>query len=195
MQVALNTGYVARPYPGETVCGDVGVSWHLPKRRVLALADGLGHGPHAHHAAMMAMECIAGNLHLECAALFAACNEQLRHTRGAVLAVAVIDLSSNMMTLGSVGNIRCKLLTPTRDSRLGTGHGIVGAGFKWSPPDQVQLAFGDTLVMFSDGVAEDAGIRACLASTAVTPQQLAQDVVTQWGRHDDDASVLVYRHE
>jgi len=195
MQVALNTGYVARPYKGETVCGDVGVSWHLPKRRVLALADGLGHGPQAHHAAMMAMQCIAENLHLECAEMFVACNEKLRNTRGAVLAVAVIDLTSNILTLGSIGNIRCKLLTPTRESRLGSGRGIVGAGFKWSPPDQVQLTKRDTLVMFSDGVAEDAGIRACDISGTVTPQQLAQEVVTQWGRDDDDASVLVYRHE
>ena len=195
MQMAVSTGYVARPCQGETVCGDVGVSWDLPKRRVLALADGLGHGPKAHHAAMMAIECIAKNLHLECAEMFAVCNEKLRSTRGAVLAVAVIDLTRNLLTLGSIGNIRCQLLTPTHYSRLGAGRGIVGAGFKWSPPDQVQLAHGDTLVMYSDGVAEDAAVRAAYVSATMTPQQLAQDVLSQWGRKDDDASVLVYRHE
>ena len=195
MQMALNTGYAARPYQGETVCGDAGASWHLPTRRVLALADGLGHGPKAHHAAMKAMECIADNLDRECAQMFAACNEQLRNTRGAVLAVAVIDLPGSMLTLGSIGNIRCKLLTAKRAIRLGSGRGIVGAGFTWSPPDQVQLESGDTLVMYSDGVAEDADVRACHVNGTVTPQQLAQDVVAQWGRADDDATVLVYRHE
>ncbi len=195
MQMALNTGYVARPCKGETLCGDAGSVWHLPTRRVLALADGLGHGPQAHQAAMMAMACLAENLHLDCAGMFAACNEKLRNTRGAVLAVGVIDLSNKLLTLASIGNIRCKLLTRTRESRLGPGRGIVGAGFKWSPPDQVQLTEGDTLVMFSDGVAEDVCVRACHVSATLTPQQLAQAVLSQWGRTDDDASVLVYRHE
>ena len=194
MQVALNTGYVARPFKGAVVCGDAGAYWDLPQRRVLALADGLGHGPAAHHAAMLAMDCIADHLQLGCAEIFAACNERLRHSRGAVLAVAVIDLASNIMTLGSIGNIRAKLLTPQRDFWLGGGRGIVGAGFKWSPPDQMLLTPGDTVVLFSDGVAEDAGVRSCLTSVDVSPQVLAQDVVSRWGRDTDDATVLIYRH-
>ena len=194
MQMAVTTGYVARPYPGETLCGDVGARWDLPGRCVLALADGLGHGPKAHHAALRAMDCIAENLQRDCAGIFAACNEQLRHTRGAVLAVAVIDLFSNLLTLGSIGNIRCTVWTPARDVRLGSGRGIVGAGFQWSLPDEMPLAHGDTLLLFSDGVDEGADLHACHTSGTVSPQQLAQNVVSQWARADDDASVLVYQH-
>ncbi|MDO8652219.1 MAG: SpoIIE family protein phosphatase [Undibacterium sp.] len=195
MQVALNVGYLTRPYKGESVCGDMGACWNLPHRRVMALMDGLGHGPAAHHAARSAMQCIEDNLYRNCAEIFAACNERLINSRGGVLAIAVIDMDTNMMTLGSIGNIRTILLTPQRDFRLGASRGIVGAGYTWMPPDQMLLAQGDTVVMFSDGVDEIANVRSCLGEKNVTPQMLAEDVLTRWGRDSDDATVLVYRHD
>jgi hypothetical protein len=195
MQMALKTGYVNRPYKGETVSGDAGACWELPTRRVMALADGLGHGPHAHHAATLAMDCIAAHLHLGCAEIFAACHERLLNSRGAVLAVAVIDLASNVMSLGSVGNIRSQVLTASRVVRLGAGRGIVGASHAWTEPDQVTLSPGDVVVMFSDGVEEDAVVRACYTDATVTQQEAARRVLHQWGRDDDDASVLIYKHQ
>ena len=128
MQMAMNTGYAARPLKGETLCGDVGAWWQWPQRRVLALADGLGHGPAAHHAAQKAMQCIARHGQSSCFDLFSACNDSLIDTRGAVLAIALIDQTSNLLTLGSIGNIRAILLKPDGHVRLGAGRGIVGAG-------------------------------------------------------------------
>ena len=192
--MALDTGYISRPCKGETLSGDAGACWQLPQRRVLALADGLGHGPHAHHAAMLAMDCIAGNLHLSCEAIFSACHAHLRKSRGAVLAVAVIDLASDVMTLGSVGNIRTQVLNSTRDVRLGAVNGIVGARFGHMQPDKLPLAPGDVVAMFTDGVTENASVRNCYANPTDTPQQVAQGVLAQWGRDGDDATVLVYRH-
>lgn len=191
----MTVGYLARPFPGESVCGDAGAVWHRPSRRVMALADGLGHGPAAHHAAMSAMQCIEDNVERSCADLFAACDERLLLTRGAALAIAIIDRTCNAVTLASIGNIRAILLTQQGDFRLGGGRGIVGAGYTWMPPDQMPLAAGDTLVMFSDGVDELAGVRACLNQHDATPQALAEDIVARWGQTSDDASVLVYRHD
>lgn len=190
----MNIGYAARAFKGEALCGDVGGWWQLPKRRVLALADGLGHGPAAHHAAQLAMQCIARHEQCSCVDLFSACNDKLLETRGAVLAIALIDQASNVLTLGSIGNIRSILLTPGRHVRLGAGRGIVGAGYTWIAPDQVLLAPGDTLVMFSDGIDDIAGLRSCVHCLQEAPQRLADEVLATWARDNDDASVLVYRH-
>ena len=199
----MNSGYLARPFEGETVCGDAGAIWQRPSRRIMALADGLGHGPAAHHAAMCAMQCIEDSIEhstkhsieRSCAELFAACDARLLLTRGAALAIAIIDQARDVVTLASIGNIRAVLLTQHGDFRLGGGRGIVGAGYTWMPPDQMPLAAGDTLVMFSDGVDELADVRACLNRYDVTPQTLAEDILARWGQRSDDASVLVYRHD
>jgi negative regulator of sigma-B (phosphoserine phosphatase) len=197
MQMAMNTGYAARPLHGEMLCGDVGAWWQWPQRRILALADGLGHGPAAHHAAQEAMHCIARHGQSNCFDLFAACNDSLIDTRGAVLAIALIDQASNLLTLGSIGNIRAILLKPDSHLRLGSGRGIVGAGFTWMVPDQVLLAPGDMLLMLSDGIDEIddiAALRSSLGSLQETPQMLADKVLATLGRVTDDAAVLVYRH-
>lgn len=194
MQAALNLGYLARACQGESVCGDAGRYWDMPGRRVLALADGLGHGPAAQQAAEGAMRCISGVLARSAVEMLLACNERLLNTRGAVLAIAVIELASQTLTLVSIGNIRTRVLSGQGDVRLGSGRGIVGAGRLQVLPEQFQLTPGDTVVMFSDGVDDAAQVCACLDRQPLTPQQLAQEVVARWGRANDDASVLVYRH-
>ena len=132
----MNTGYAARPLKGQLLCGDAGAWWQWPQRRVLALADGLGHGPAAHHAAQEAMQCIARHGQGSCFDIFSACNDSLIDTRGAVLAIALIDQASNLLTLAVIGNIRVILLQSGSHVRLGAGRGIVGAGYTWTAPDQ-----------------------------------------------------------
>ncbi len=190
----MNIGYANRAFNGASICGDAGAWWQAGRRRVLALADGLGHGPAAHHAALTALQCIERHAQSNCAELFAACDAKLIETRGAVLAIAIIDLDSNLLTLASIGNIRSILLTPNGDVRLSAGRGIVGAGYAWTPPDQRLLAPGDTLVLFSDGIDAMAGVRSCLGGVQDTPQMVAERLLANWARDTDDASVLVYRH-
>jgi len=191
--MVVNFGYLDRPCIGESVCGDAGC-WRQHGRCVLALADGLGHGPAACHAAVSAMHCVAINQYQGCAEILAVCDRKLIDTRGAALAIAVIDLESGEMTLGSVGNIRVALVAKQRIFRLEGGRGILGAGYTWRQPDKVQLDAWDVVVMFSDGVYETADLRSCLGSLDVTMQELAERILTRCGRVNDDAAVLTYQY-
>jgi negative regulator of sigma-B (phosphoserine phosphatase) len=190
----MTFGYAERAYRTEPHCGDVGQWWHGTQRHVLALADGLGHGTAAHHAASKAMQCIAVHLDDSCEAMFAACNERLLDTRGAVLAIAIIDLDSNLLTLGVTDNIRVRLFGVNSAVWLGAGRGFVGAGHALPEPDRMHLEQGDRLVMSTDGIDESAGARTAMERKNMTSQQIADEVVRGWARKDDDAAVLVYRH-
>lgn len=193
--MAVMIGYVTRPLAGEEVCGDRCDWWSVGGRIVVAVADGLGHGPEAAHAAEAALACIGQNLDLPCETMFATCDARLRETRGVALAVAIIEPASGLMTIATVGNIRAILLNDSRDLRLGGARGIVGAGFVNLAPETMALAPGNVLTLFSDGLEEFPPLREIFSEPALSAQDQAQAILNRWARVNDDASVLVYRHE
>ncbi len=193
--MALIVDCATRPREGETVCGDVCGWWSLPDRFVLAVADGLGHGPEAAYAALAAMDCIEANLAVSCEEMFAECDKGLRNTRGAALAIAVVEPGLNRIIFGAVGNIRALLLRQPSDLRLGSVRGIVGAGYGRFVPEILTWLPGNVLVMFSDGIDEFFSIREYFCREDLNPQKKAQAVLDRWARRDDDAAVLIYQHE
>jgi hypothetical protein len=190
----LTIGSAARPLAGESVCGDRCGWWISGDRLVLAAADGLGHGKDAAHAADVAIACIENCLDDDCGDIFFKCDTQLRHTRGAALAVSIIEPANGKMTVGTVGNIRVLLLREARNCRLDGGRGIVGAGFRNFVPQTLNLAAGDILTMFSDGLDEFPALRETLSQPSTSMNQQAQAILDRWARDDDDASVLIYRY-
>lgn len=146
--MALEISCSTRPYAGRIECGDRCGWWMTPERIVMAVADGLGHGPEAAYAAEIAMACIGAGLERSFDEIFAACDVRLRDTRGVALAVAVVTLGSGQLTISSVGNIRTVLLTSGKDCRFGGSRGIVGAGYARLTPEVRTLSRGDVLALF-----------------------------------------------
>jgi hypothetical protein len=160
----------------------------------LDLADGSVHGKAAYHIALSAMLCIKSRLFHECAGIFFLCHEQLINSRRWVLAIVVIDLTTNVMRLGSIGNILTILLSKDNYFHAHGARGIVCAASLELDPVQISLAAGNMLVMFSDGVDEGGNIRKCQDVENRLPQKLTEEVA-RWGTAAEDASVVVYCHD
>ncbi|MBK1673885.1 hypothetical protein CKO35_11315 [Ectothiorhodospira shaposhnikovii] len=188
-----NLGQALRPMAGETLCGDQIGCWRQGEVLHIALADGLGHGPEAHHAACSAMEHLMALGSLPPSRLISQCDTLLRGTRGVALAMALID-GQGELTHIAVGNIRALLLREGKVTRLGGTRGIVGAGFHRLYAEHHPLQPGDWLVMFSDGIREDVPIMDALKDATPT-DQTARTLLQRWARDNDDASILLYRHE
>ncbi len=192
--MALTITTATQAYPGETVCGDTCGFWQIPNGAILAVCDGLGHGQAAAEASQAAIQCIAENLHASCDEMFLLCDDALRSTRGAALAIATINLNANQLTIGTVGNIRTLLLRNTKDIRLGGARGIVGAGFSHLQPETIDLLKDDILLLFSDGFDEFPAFRSLFNGTDALPETILQQMMLQFARPDDDASILLYKH-
>ncbi len=193
--MALKIATTTRAYPGQTVCGDACGYWQIAQGVILAVCDGLGHGHAAAEASHAAMTCISENLTAPCDKLFALCDNALQSTRGAALAIATINLQTNLLTFATVGNIRALLLRNTqKDLRLGGARGIVGAGFNHLQPESILLEPDDTLLLFSDGFDEYPAFRQLFTANVVEHTTLLQQMMAQFSREDDDASILLYQH-
>lgn len=194
-QPVAQIGCALRPLPGEPVCGDQIGCWRQPNGWRLALADGLGHGSAAHQAATRVMRELSAHLDLDLNTLFDHCDRALIDTRGVALAVVDIDLTASRFVQAAVGNIRTVLQQAQGTKRLSGARGIVGAGFDGLRLEQLSLTAGDWLLMFSDGLPENAGFLDAVPHALPPPSdQLAAHWLEHWANLRDDASLLLYRH-
>jgi phosphoserine phosphatase RsbX len=184
----------ARPIAGEHVSGDrhVAVS---STRLVVAVIDGLGHGPEAAHAAGRAAEIVETHPDERPDALLRRCHDALRNTRGAAMTVASIDPVVGEMTWLGVGNVQATVLQRrTRDARrewVPLRGGVVGYLLPALRPGTVRLQRDDVLVLATDGVRPVFGE---WPAPAEAPQDVANRILADQSRGTDDALVLVARY-
>lgn len=194
-------GACCRPFPGETVCGDVVVSRELDNGRLLlGVIDGLGHGPHARAASLAAAEVLATDgAGTDLVARLAACDLALRSTRGAAIALLEIDFTRPCLRHVGVGNVTT-LICSRPKRRLASSPGIVGTGLPPLQVETVALAAQGSLAIFSDGLDPlfdqqyPFTLAGAVTGGALVPEDpgvLARDLVQLWGRQTDDVGLAV----
>jgi hypothetical protein len=189
-QHPLLIGSASRPHRLEVVNGD---RVRLEQRGAihrLAVIDGLGHGPGAAAAAALAFDTLVAIPDADAVDSIRACHAALRGTRGAALSVVLIDLDAGRMTFAGLGNVEGVLVSPQRKELLMPQRGIAGAT---APPiRQLEVSLPDSfiIVICSDGIASGAR-RDIRFGPIVSAEALADELLTVWGRKDDDAAVVV----
>jgi serine phosphatase RsbU (regulator of sigma subunit) len=189
----LTVAAASRPHPGETVNGDAWtVVWH-DGGCLLALIDGLGHGPEAAAAARAATDVLAAAPHLVPAEALQACHHALRGTRGAAISVVQIAPASRQLVYAGVGNVEARLWLPEGWQRPIAYRGIVGAVMPRVRPFELTLAADWLLVLHTDGVSARFDPDQLAPAVRGHPQALADAILAGWGRPSDDATVVVAR--
>lgn len=189
----LDYAVAARSFDG--VSGDRALVHDDGGDRVLiAVADGLGHGEQAGHAASLAIDVLAaGPIRSPCE-LVVDCHRALAGTRGAVLALAVVDAANGMMTWLGVGNVEGRLIRAAAPSGASTCHslmltgGIVGHHLPRLHPAVIAVNRGDMLAFATDGI--DPRFDEELLP-AFRPQPAAERILACCDKGIDDALVLV----
>lgn len=178
------------------VSGDLHLIAPSARGAVVAVVDGLGHGPEAALAAEAAAEILRDHAEAPVEELLQRCHEGMHKTRGAALTLASIDARTSSMDWGGVGNVEAVLLrarpAPTRSHEAAPTRGGV-VGFRLPPlkVNHLTLYSGDVLVFASDGIRS--GFTQHL-DCECEPQALAELIFTRHAKRTDDALVLVARY-
>jgi hypothetical protein len=187
----LSIGACVRPIPGEREPGDAFAQFPWRRGTVVAIADGVGHGPRAAEAARAFLESVQKNADASFPEMFSIAHRDLLRTRGVVAAVARIDEECAGAEIGGIGNIRAVVLRAGgRISSFIMVPGMLGSSFRTVRAQAAAMAAGDTLVMHSDGVRSGFDLEPLLR---MTPLAGSEHVVKQAGKPTDDAACVVVR--
>ena len=191
---ALPIAGIAVPRPGEDVCGDVWVVVGDAHRTVLAMLDGLGHGPLAREAAQVGADAIRRHAGLGPTDLLGLVHDALRSTRGA--AVAVLEArDGEPVRFAGVGNVSAAIVAPAGVRRLVSLSGTLGHEMRRIQEFAYDWPPGALLVMHSDGLATHWALDAYAGLTLRAPALVAGVLLRDFQRGRDDATVLVARRE
>lgn len=190
----LDWGVAARPLPGEELCGDHHLVARTATGWLLAVADGLGHGPKAAVASQTLVDVLKQHLELPPVELIRLCHEALRNTRGSAAAIVTIDGTRCLLSWVGVGNVEGVILhgDPAASSAeyITMRGGIVGYRMPGLQPSFLPLRDGDLLALATDGIESDF-VRALLPSHP--PEEMAASILDRYAKPTDDALILVAR--
>lgn len=192
----LDWAAASRIIDGEVESGDGHLVHPTRDGCLVAVVDGLGHGPAAAAVARTALATLTGCVEEPVLPLVQLCHQALAGTRGAVLSLARVHTAQHSLTWIGVGNVAGVLWFHGATGRaaqatLLPSPGIVGLELPRLRAEVIALAPGDTLVFATDGVDE---AFALAHPNAASPQRLADAILADHAKGTDDALVLVGRY-
>ncbi len=186
----------SRTLAGQPVSGDAHLVAPFEGGVLIAVIDGLGHGPEAHLAASAAVAVLARRPEAPVADLIQSCHAEIKSTRGVVLSLASFDTARGLVTWVGVGDVEGVLLSASDPSRSGRRslllrNGVVGYQLPSLRETICPIATGDMLIFATDGVSHDF---TATIPNGRSPRTVADDIIAKHGKSTDDALVLVARY-
>ena len=189
-------GVAGRAHAGERVNGDGAVVVRDDATVLVAVADGLGHGPAARVASDRALAVVVERAAESLLDILRACDVALARTRGAVMAIARLDLASRTLVHAGAGNVTLQVIARRRARRfdgsptlLGTGRGTLRRPIE----THLELERHDVVVLASDGLRARAALTEDPQLLQEHPAATAARLVEAHGRDNDDVMVAVLR--
>lgn len=187
----FDLGVVCRPKVGELLCGDAWATKQTDGTLWVVIADGLGHGPDAHAAALEAVRIFRVTSEYKTTIdAIEAMHGALRKTRGAAVGVAQINQADKQVRFAGVGNIACTVLENSSWKSMMSHNGILGHEVRriqefthpWTPHSK--------LVMNSDGLSTWS-LDKYPGLFGRHPSLVAGVLYRDFWRHRDDVTVFV----
>jgi phosphoserine phosphatase RsbX len=192
----IDWSVAAKPMNDQPISGDLQVVEQSGTNALLAVIDGVGHGPEASVVAQAAADILRKHRSDSVIGLVKRCHDALVRTRGAVMTLASIDTLDNTVTWVGVGNVEARLFRAEADVSHPREHillrsGLLGLQLPALQASITPIAPRDLLVFATDGI--QTGFEASVILTG-TPKQIADRVLAQHFKGTDDALVLVARY-
>ncbi len=185
---------VSAPHPGESANGDCWTVAELGNgTALLAIADGLGHGPLASDAATKACEVVNRYAAEQPGGIAVRVHAALRPTRGAAIGIARLDRARGELVFCGIGNIAGTIVGAAARRSIVSMHGIAGHQANDIREFRYDLESGALVVLHSDGISAKWDLAQYGAILNRDPALIAGLIWRDYRRTNDDATVIVAR--
>lgn len=187
-------GAASQPRQRETVSGDAFLMREVKAGLLVAVIDGLGHGPAAAEVADRAVAFLASTVELDLAAILRQCHRALTGSRGLALSVALLQPAGDRLEWCAVGDVAGAILRPDAQQKSQALFGRPGVvGFQLPPLRVHELTFGPgaVLIVSTDGVQPQV---AKAANPQQDPVRIASHLVGLGSDGRDDSLVVAVKH-
>ncbi|MCI0637195.1 MAG: ATP-binding protein [Actinobacteria bacterium] len=191
--LSITVGGTCRPNVGEDVCGDGWAVEQGPRRTLILVVDGLGHGPVAAEASREAIRLFHVNASFGPAAMIEVIHAGLRSTRGAAAAVTEIDPDDRVVRFSGVGNISEVIVTPGGQRQMVSYNGILGHTARKVVEFSYPWSHDAVLVGHTDGLASHWDLDRYPGLVTRMPSVIAGVLQRDFRRGRDDVTVVVAR--
>ena len=185
-------GVASRPHPLMPVNGDSFVVKHWGQKALVAVIDGLGHGPYAHRAAETARQYVESHFDAPLSSIFLGVSRACIATRGVVMAVALFDGARETFSFASLGNVEARILNSSDQATLLITRGILGHTNKMPAVNEYPWDPHSVFVMHSDGLLTRWYWEDFMFANE-PPSRIAQRLLATLARKEDDATVIVVK--
>lgn len=196
MTCYLEWGVAGVALPGFSESGDRHMFQRFDGGALVAVMDGLGHGPEAAAAAVQACLILEAKAGENVISLVQQCHERLKNTRGATISLASFDFRDSLMTWMGVGNVqgvflRADKTRTDREELLLLRPGVVGSHLPSLQAAVLPVSPGDSLAFATDGVESSFDYSALRCQP---PGRAAETILARHAKGKDDALILVARY-
>jgi len=178
--------------PLESVNGDQAFLTRSDNSVFFGIVDGAGHGQDANDVAVSACAFLEENSSLELPPLMQDLHAHLKGGRGGVAIIGRIDLNNAQLSCVGVGNIEMRMFG-SQTKRFVLTAGVLGYDIRTPKAQILPLQAGDVFVMHSDGISSFFDLGDYPNLPWDNPDKIANTLIEQFGKHNDDATALVIR--
>jgi len=186
-------GTMCIPLASETVCGDSWVAAETGNILSVLVADGLGHGPDAADASLLAVDALNNDPTNSPSQILKNCHTMLKGSRGAAVAVARVDLEAPELRYTGVGNITGCMYSVKGRQHLLSHNGIVGSHMSRTQEFVHEWPEDSLLVMHSDGIGTKWDIDSYSGLSSCHPSVIAAVLHRDHTRTRDDSTIVILK--
>jgi anti-sigma regulatory factor (Ser/Thr protein kinase) len=187
----LKIAGVCVPLPGLEACGDAWAAAQTPGRSIIAVMDGLGHGPLAAESARRVIEVFLDDPSQSPAETIRRSHPALHRMRGVAMAIAEVLPQRGEVRYAGIGNISGVILAAGASHSMVSRYGIVGQEIRKIQEFTYDWPTGAVLIMHSDGLMSRWSLEDYPGLAARDPAVIAGVLYRDFSRRRDDVTVVV----